>query len=138
MAKHVNKDVAGLASDKSPSPLKQGTMDSPTQAEDDSGMKDPVLTGYRLPGNHLLPLEQQRLVGTRENRYGVQGDNGFSDIAALQAEKEGINLLGKDENILDFVQPEGLEEEEQYDLQPVKQEKNQRRVIINRAQKEEE
>lgn len=32
---------------------------------DDNQPKDPILTGYQLPGNHMLPLDQERLVGVR-------------------------------------------------------------------------
>ena len=92
----------------------------------------------------MLPLEQERLVGVRQNRYGVHGDNGFSDLAAAQAEKEGFDLkMNQKENILDFQQPESSparsdkKSEESYDMKPVKQE-NQKRVIVNRPQNEEE
>lgn len=103
--------------------------------------KDAILTGYQLPGNHLLPLEQERLVGVRPNRYGVNGDNGFSDIAATQAEREGYDLkMSQKENILDFEQPEASPDkksEESYDMKPVKQ-SNQKRVVVNRPQNEED
>lgn len=51
----------------------------------------------------MLPLEQERLVGVRQNRYGVEGDNGFSDLAAVQAEREGYDLnMNQKEDILNF------------------------------------
>ena len=75
----------------------------------------------------MLPLEQERLVGVRQNRYGVQGDNGFSDLAAVQAEREGYDLnMNQKEDILNFQQPESSpvrsdkRSEESYDMKPVK------------------
>lgn len=48
----------------SENPQKQKTIEHGTQ-QDDHQPKDPILTGYQLPGNHMLPLEQERLVGVR-------------------------------------------------------------------------
>jgi hypothetical protein len=43
---------------------KQRTIEH-ASLEEDNQPKDPILTGYQLPGNHMLPLEQERLVGVR-------------------------------------------------------------------------
>lgn len=32
---------------------------------------------HELPGNHLLPEEERKKLGVRQNRYGVYGDNGY-------------------------------------------------------------
>ena len=39
-----------------------------------------ALTKHQLPGNSVLPFEAERPIGVRENRYGIHGDNGYSDL----------------------------------------------------------
>jgi len=41
---------------------------------------NPNLVGHQLPGNNMLPLEDERKVMARDNRYGLHGDNGYDDI----------------------------------------------------------
>ena len=41
---------------------------------------NPNIVGHQLPGNSMLPLEDERKVMARDNRYGLHGDNGFDDI----------------------------------------------------------
>ena len=41
---------------------------------------NPNVVGHQLPGNSMLPLEDERKVMARDNRYGLHGDNGFDDI----------------------------------------------------------
>lgn len=43
-------------------------------------MKNPHLVGHQLPGNNMVPLQDERKVGARENRYGLRGDNDFDKI----------------------------------------------------------
>ena len=33
-----------------------------------------------IPGNNMMSLEDEKKVLARDNRYGLQGDNGYSDI----------------------------------------------------------
>ena len=77
-----------------------------------------------LPGNHLLPIQDQKMLGVRENRYGLQGDNGYNDIVKAQRLRDGIidKSIGSPENILDFTQkPESPgKSEESLDVMPVK------------------
>ena len=42
--------------------------------------ENPNLVGHQLPGNSMLPLEDERKVMARDNRYGLQGDNGYDEI----------------------------------------------------------
>lgn len=41
---------------------------------------NPNLVGHQLPGNSTLPLEDERKVMARDNRYGLDGDNGYDEI----------------------------------------------------------
>jgi hypothetical protein len=42
--------------------------------------ENPNLVGHQLPGNSMLPLADERKVMARDNRYGLQGDNGYDEI----------------------------------------------------------
>ena len=57
---------------------------------------DPELLKYQLPGNALIPLEDERRNQVRDNRYGIDGDNGYDEIAGFTA--------APSDPILDFVQ----------------------------------
>ena len=85
--------------------------------------QDPDLLKYQLPGNSLLPLEDERRISVRQNRYGIHGDNGYDEIAGFSKPADSI---------LDFVQQDSQEievkSEDSYDKQPVKLEK---RKIVN-------
>ena len=87
---------------------------------------DPELLKYQLPGNSLIPLEEERRNQVRENRYGIDGDNGYDEIAGFTAPPK--------DPILDFVQHDNQEievkSEESLDKQPVKLEK---RKIVNQV-----
>ena len=78
-----------------------------------------ALTKHQLPGNSVLPFEAERPLGVRENRYGIDGDNGYSDLVNQQLKKGGMTLNNRDptlpENILDFTQAPGEEEEPKSD-----------------------
>jgi hypothetical protein len=58
--------------------------------------QDPALLKYQLPGNHLLNLEDERRISVRQNRYGIDGDNGYDEIIGFTKPPS--------EGILDFVQ----------------------------------
>ena len=82
-----------------------------------------------------MTADQERIVGARQNRYGVNGDNGFHEIVNEQASKEGISLSKGDQDILDFVQSESspqksFKSEESLDTKPVR-DGNLKRKIIN-------
>ena len=47
------------------------------------------MVGHQLPGNNMLSLEDERKVMARDNRYGLQGDNGYNEIVKEQRRKEG-------------------------------------------------
>ena len=51
-----------------------------TQGQDHLDFANPNLVGHQLPGNSMLPLEDERKVMARDNRYGLQGDNGYDEI----------------------------------------------------------
>ena len=80
----------------------------------------------------MLPFEAERPIGVRENRYGIHGDNGYSDLVDKQLKKGNNTLSNRDptlpENILDFTQPQPEEKEEEpksddsVDIEPVKEE----------------
>mmetsp|Transcript_33617 Transcript_33617/g.51799 ORF Transcript_33617/g.51799 Transcript_33617/m.51799 type:complete len:166 (+) Transcript_33617:1512-2009(+) len=58
----------------------------------DQGHKssNPSLLKHQLPGNSMVPLEQERRAGVRDDRYGVhQGAQEFDEIVHTQLEKEG-------------------------------------------------
>ena len=84
------------------------------------------------PGNNLLPLNDEKKFAARENRYGLQGDNGFDAIVNEERRKSGILESSKKqagENILDFTQKSASKKSDHsIDLQPVKEEK---RKIVN-------
>ena len=42
---------------------------------------DPRVTKHALPGNSMIPAELEKATRARQNRYGVDGDNGYSDMA---------------------------------------------------------
>jgi hypothetical protein len=58
--------------------------------------QDPALLKYQLPGNHLLNLEDERRTSVRQNRYGIDGDNGYDEIAGFTKPPS--------DSILDFYQ----------------------------------
>lgn len=86
----------------------------------------------------MVPYELERVQGVRENRYGIHGDNGYSDIVEAQRQRDGLDFYAEqsEENILDFKQASpGFQEDEaaqalddSYDKQPTKQEKSKRKV----------
>lgn len=53
---------------------------------------DPTLTKHALPGNDLVPAEFERATKGRKNRYGVDGDNGYSDLVERRLESEGYTM----------------------------------------------
>lgn len=56
-----------------------------------------------IPGNSMLPFEDQSKLGARENRYGLYGDNGYSEMVEDQRRKEGRAFSSQtSENILNF------------------------------------
>lgn len=46
------------------------------------------LLKHMLPGNHLLSEPEESKIGARHNRYGVAGDNGYSQIVEIQRLKQ--------------------------------------------------
>ena len=42
--------------------------------------RDPTAIGQGLPGNHMLPYKDQQKLGVRDNRYGLEGDNGYDQM----------------------------------------------------------
>lgn len=93
---------------------------------------NPNVVGHQLPGNKLLSLQDERKLRARENRYGLQGDNGFDEIVKEQRAKEGwpSTSQAQEETVLDFTQKEASPQksDDSYDYQPVKEEK---RKIVN-------
>ena len=53
---------------------------------------NPTLTKHALPGNNLVPAEFERATKGRQNRYGVDGDNGYSEMAGQRLESEGFAI----------------------------------------------
>lgn len=43
----------------------------------DSNVNQMALLKHILPGNHLLAEREESKLGSRQNRYGVAGDNGY-------------------------------------------------------------
>lgn len=43
---------------------------------------NPNIVGHKLPGNKMLSLQDERKNRARENRYGLEGDNGFDETVA--------------------------------------------------------
>lgn len=72
------------------------------------GRQNPNSVAHALPGNNLLPLQDEQKLGIRQNRYGLEGDNGYSDIVKDQRKKDGLATMSdhNDGNVLDFTQPE--------------------------------
>lgn len=82
-----------------------------------------------MPGNKLIAFEDQMKLGVREDRYGLKGDNGYSDLV----EKQKSEKSPEKDNILNFTNqkdpsPEKSINMDDYDLKPVKEEK---RKIVN-------
>ena len=42
--------------------------------------KQPAQVAAALPGNNMLSQQDEKKIGARQNRYGLKGDNGYSDL----------------------------------------------------------
>lgn len=87
-----------------------------------------------MPGNTMLPENETQKHGARENRYGLQGDNGYSEAVKEQRKMEDLLAPPEKEDILDFTNNKGSspqsrsELDDSYDKEPVKETK---RTIVN-------
>ena len=91
-----------------------------------------------LPGNNLLPQADEKRNQARQNRYGLDGDNGYDQMVESQLPRDGS--VGKQkESILNFtnnkqVSPRSKSvkseksKADSVDLEPVRQGK---RSIVN-------
>jgi hypothetical protein len=61
-----------------------------SQYSSEKGGKSSEMNPSSIPGNSMLQFEDQIKLGTRENRYGLYGDNGYNDIVHEQRKKEGF------------------------------------------------
>lgn len=52
---------------------------------------DPNLTKHSLPGNSLIPPDLEKARQARKNRYGLESDNGFDEMAQRQMGLAGID-----------------------------------------------
>lgn len=92
-----------------------------------------------LPGNNFLSSLDEQKFGARENRYGLHGDNGYSDMVREQRKREGqaSPSLNESDNIMNFTKKEASpaksnksdkKSDLSVDLKPVKEEK---RKVVN-------
>jgi hypothetical protein len=89
-----------------------------------------------LPGNNILSSLDDQKYGARENRFGLLGDNGYSDMVREQRRREGLPSpsLNESDNVLNFTKKESSpvksdkKSDISVDLKPVKGEK---RKIVN-------
>ena len=92
--------------------------------------------GHALPGNKLLPQQDEKKNQARQNRYGLDGDNGYDKMVDGQ---RGASVGKNKESILNFTQKEKSprsksvksdkkSQGDSVDLEPVRQ---QKRSIVN-------
>jgi len=64
------------------------------------------LVSQALPGNNALSYKEEKKLGSRQNRYGVDGDNGFGQAVSDQRAREGLLDSRQAKGAIEFTQPE--------------------------------
>ena len=51
--------------------------------KEESLFNDPTKLRRQLPGNNMLSEEEDKKYGSRKNRYGLYGDNGYGEAIEI-------------------------------------------------------
>ena len=84
-----------------------------------------------MPGNSLIPPELEKATQARKNRYGVDGDNGYSEMVDSQLHKTGVSLKSDKESILNFTKEEAPSPPKEAIFKQLK--KGNRKIVNARA-----
>mmetsp|Transcript_3879 Transcript_3879/g.3813 ORF Transcript_3879/g.3813 Transcript_3879/m.3813 type:complete len:128 (+) Transcript_3879:430-813(+) len=87
------EDIKGVDDHEAKNELMEPVKQVKIDKKDASGKKEEddinkmKMLRHQLPGNHLISEKEESRMGVRDNRYGINGDNGYGQIVEIKREK---------------------------------------------------